>query len=283
MQSTKLPTGGDLNAMTAQLLAQEEAIKNEAAAELGTPKQSVIPKNAVMVNADMLPSKGREYKCPMYVSPLEPIDLKNLNTMKPENAQARINGVLFNRVHGVPYKDILQGDKLWLLFYIRSVTYDDFPIFIKYKCKDCGKTGVYKATIKKLNVAYLADDFNKTLELPHSKDVLTLRLPTIRSEDRANSVKNNQQIKIPLDPDMIDLTVYLEEINGERVNTLDAYNYLKKLDAYDFSVYTNYLLENNFGILPNIKIPCDCGNTVVEEIGFTPDFFLPNFSKYKDL
>ena len=264
--------GGSLTDVTAAVLDQQNInLKKE------------IPDNAVMVNSEILPSKGVAYKKPIYVTPLTTQDLKNLNTMTEENATARINGVLFSCIHGISYKDILEGDKLWLLFYIRSVTYDDFPIFIKYKCKECGRQGVHKVTMKNLNVRHLKDDYVPTLELPKCGDKLTLRLPSIRNEDRANSLKNNEQFNQSLDPELLDLCIYIEALNDEEVKTFDAYQYLLKMNAYDFSVYSNYLLDYNFGIVPSVEIPCACGTTVVEGIGFTSDFFMPNFSKYKDL
>lgn len=270
MKSSKnVPQSGDLADIAKQVMAEQ--------------KENPIPANAVMVNTEMMPSKGVGYNTAMYVTPLTTQDLKNLNTMTEENATARINGVLASCVHGVPLKDILQGDKLWLLFYIRSVTYDDFPIFIKYKCKDCGRQGIHKVTMKNLNVRYYKDTYEKFLELPKSGAKVELRLPTIRYEDRANSLKNQADLKQAFDPEILDLCIYIESINGERASVIEAYNFLFNMNAYDFSVFSNYLLDNNFGIVPTVKIPCECGMEIEQGIGFTPDFFMPNFAKYKDM
>ena len=275
MQSRKLNAnvGGDLGSATTELMEKNGINTNN----------SGIPKGAVMLNKELLPSKGKFYASDIYVTPLSAQDLKNLNTMTEANSYNRINGVIASCIHGLPVKDILLNDKMWLLIYIRSVTYDDFPIFIKYECKECGKPGLFKMRLKDLNVKYIKPDFKDTIKLPKSGDEILVRFPSLKYEEKANNLKNNDQLVEALDPEILDLCVYIDSVNGESKTTIEAYNYMLSMNAYDFATFSNYLLENNFGLIPTAEINCDCGNKIIQKYGFTSDFFLPNFNKYKDV
>lgn len=273
MESRKIQhavIGGDLGTATSDVMTQEGIQQNNAN----------IPSDAVMINADLLPSKGRYYKAPLYVSELSPIDLKNLNQMTEDNANQVINTVLSNCIHNINYKDILQGDKIWLLFYIRSVTYDDFPIFIKYSCPECKKVDTYKVRLNELKVNYASDKFDPQLELPRCGKTITLRYPTLRLEERAQALTKNDQIIEAVDPELAEIALYIEAVDGQPVSPLEAYKFIKTMKALDFVTFSNYMIEHNVGLVPVVDIPCTCGNTVKKKIGFTPDFFFPDFKKY---
>lgn len=276
MNSRKLnnaAVGGDLGSATAEVMANEGIS--------ATPAQ--IPDGAVMINTDLLPSKGKYYKNPLYVTELSPIDLKNLNQMTEENANQTINSVLSNCIHGINYKEILQGDKVWLLFYIRSVTYDDFPIFVKYSCPECKKVDTYKVRLNDLKVNYANDAFEPDLELPRCGKIITLRYPTLRLEERANRLAKNDQAIEAIDPELAEIALYIEKIDGKAVEPYEAYKFVKSMKALDFVTFSNYMIEHNIGLVPLVEIPCTCGNIVKKKIGFTPDFFFPDFKKYKNL
>ena len=273
MESKKINNaviGGDLGSAAAGVMATEGITNNK----------SNIPEDAVMINKSLLPSKGKYYKSDLYVTELSPIDLKNLNSMTEDTANQTINSVLANCIHGISYKDILQGDKVWLLFYIRSVTYDDFPIFVKYSCPSCKKVDTYKVRLSDLKVNYASDKFEPQFELPKSKKVLTLRYPTLRLEERAQALAKNDQIIEAVDPEMAEIALYIEKIDGQEVTPYEAYKFAKSMKAMDFVAFSNYMVQNNIGLVPIVEIPCTCGEKVNKKIGFTPDFFFPDFKKY---
>lgn len=272
MESRKIKNaniGGDLGAAAEEVIEQQK-------------KESQVPPGTTMLNPELLPSKGLYYKTPLYISELSPMDLKNLNQMNEDNANQVINTVLSNCVHGINYKDLLQGDKVWLLFYIRSVTYDDFPLFIKYTCTECKKVDTFKVRLGDLKVNYAKKDFEPSLELKKSGDSLTLRYPTLRLEERVQNLAKNDQIIEAIDPELAEIALYIEKVNGKDMTPLEAYNYVKTMKAVDFVTFSNYMIENNIGLVPIMDIPCTCGNTVKRRIGFTPDFFFPDFKKYQN-
>lgn len=240
--------------------------------------ESSIPKDAVLINYSMLPSKGIKYNgAKIYITPLTSKNLKDLNSMKEDNANAVLNGVIAERIIGIDHRQILQGDKIWIIFMLRSVTYDDYPVDIKYTCPECKKNEIFKMRMADLPINYLKDDFDFKLKLPQSGDLLTLRFPDIGKETQAERVKNDTQVVEAVDPDLVDVGLYIEAVNGENLTTREAYNYVKEMKALDFSKFTNFMIDNNIGIKPVIEIQCDCGAIVKQRIGFTPDFFMPKF------
>lgn len=258
------------------------AAAEDAMTQAGISTDNGLPPDAVVINNSMLPSKGVCYKGKqLYITPLSAKNLKDLNTMTEDTANATLNNVLAERIGGIDHRDILQGDKIWLIFYLRSVTYDDFPIFIKYNCPECKRADTYKLRMADLAVNYVKDDFDFKLKLPKSGALLTLRFPTLGNEAKAEKVKNDTNIIEAVDPELVDVSTYIAEVNGESLTTYEAYKYVCDLCAVDFSVFTNYMIENNIGINPVLEIPCACGATVQKKIGFTPDFFMPKFDKYQ--
>ncbi len=243
---------------------------------------SQMPEDAVIINNSMLPSKGVCYGGKqLYITPLTSKNLKDLNTMTEETANATLNNVLAERIGGIDHRDILQGDKIWLIFYLRAVTYDDFPIFMKYNCPDCKRADVYKMRMADLNVNYVKEDFDFKLKLPKSNDLLTLRFPTLGHEAKGEKLKNDTNIIEAVDPELVDVSLYIAEVNGESLTTYEAYNYTKNMKALDFAAFTNNMIDNNIGLNPIVEIPCACGIVVSKRIGFTPDFFMPKFDKYQ--
>ena len=111
------------------------------------------------LNKSLLPSQGLFYHNDISVKKLTTIDIKNLSTVTTDTVDGIMNGILARNVKGVQVNDILVGDKIWLIFYLRSITYDDFPFDIKYQCPECGNMNVFKMQFKDLTVNTLPTDF----------------------------------------------------------------------------------------------------------------------------
>lgn len=265
MQSRKINAnvGGDLGSATEEVMAQQGMS---------------VQQNGTMLNSELLPSKGVFYSSPLYVKKLSTIDIKNLNTMNEENANAVLNSVLANCITGIPFNSLLQADKLWLIFYLRSFTYNDYPVSIKYECPDCKKHAIFEAKIADFDVKYLSEDFNENLELPSGRKII-VQYPTMGHEQKANQLKRNDQLIEAVDPELIDVACYIKAIDGQNVSLMQAYEALKNMDAMDFVTFSNYMIDYAVGLNPVMKIPCSCGNEVAKRVSFTPDFFMPKFKK----
>lgn len=95
--------------------------------------------NNKVLNKSLLPSKGLYYPENITYKKLTTIDIKNLSTMTSENMNGVMNGILSRCIDGVNVNDILLGDKMWFIFFLRCETYNDIPTPIKYKCPECEK------------------------------------------------------------------------------------------------------------------------------------------------
>lgn len=258
--------GGDLGAATAEVMKTEGLQAGNNA----------LPKNAVMINSSMLPSKGKFYSAPIYATPLSAKNLKDLSNMSEDNANAAINLILAERIIGIRHTQLLQADKLWLIFYLRSITYDDHPIKLKYTCSECKHQGVKRLHLADLTVNYYDESADMSLLLPISGDTLTLRYPTLFHEKQGNDKKNDTQLVDAVDPDLIDISEFIEAVNGEHKTVYEAYQYVCAMHPRDFNKFTNYMIKHNIGLNPVAEFECECGATTKEMITFTSDFFNPD-------
>ena len=88
------------------------------------------PKNAILLDKSLLPSKGMFYPDKIYVKKLSTINIKKLATITEQNSNFVINNILKTSIwdgNGFDYTKILVADKIWLIFFLRSYTYNDIP------------------------------------------------------------------------------------------------------------------------------------------------------------
>lgn len=136
IDETQIPQGGDMAQIAMAVAAQQQ-------------------KNMITLNKDLLPSKGKYYATDLYVKKLSTIDIKNLSTLTADTIDGVMNSIIAHCVQGINVNDILVGDKFWLIFYLRNLTYNDYPFYVKYNCKECGKTAMYKTQMKDIIVNYI--------------------------------------------------------------------------------------------------------------------------------
>ena len=95
------------------------------------------PKGAILLDKSLLPSKGMFYQDKIYVKKLSTINIKKLATITDQNSNFVINNILKSSIwdgNGFDYTKILVADKIWLIFYLRSFTYNDIPFKVRHKC-----------------------------------------------------------------------------------------------------------------------------------------------------
>ncbi|SRR5690554_201137 len=256
-------TGGDLGSIAEKL-----------SDELGVA-------DSILLNFDFLPSKGKFYNDKIFVKKLSTIDIKNLNTMTESNANAVLNGVLSNCiVSGIDVNSIVQGDKIWFLFYLRSITFNDHPIQTKNHCKECGRNFEKGFVLKDIPVNYLSDEFSEFLELD-SGIKLQVQFPTIGHEIKANQLKRNDQIIESIDSELLDISCYIKSVNGKELSLFKAYEFIKNMNPIDFVEFSSYMIDYNIGLVPTVSVECSCGNTIEKRIEFGSEFFMPKFNKGK--
>lgn len=237
-----------------------------------------------MLNKDHLPSKGKFYQNDIFVKKLSTIDIKNLATLTSDTMDGVINGILSHCVHGVNVNDILVGDKFWLIFYLRNLTYNDYPFAVKYKCENCKKSGMYKMTMKDVIVTYLKDDFSTTYTMDNG-DEIEIGFPTVGNEVSQNQILKEPEKYIPsgeVDDSLLNIACYIKAINGKNISIARAYDYIINLDALSFTNFSNYMVDIDFGIKPYIEIDCECTNKVNVPLSLTPEYFMPKIKNEKE-
>ena len=230
----------------------------------------------ILINKDLLPSKGKYYDTDLYARKLSAIEMKELSKVNRDNVDRIFNQTISAAVSGIELEDIKRNDKLWLIYYLRSITYDDFPMKVQGECKGCGKKSWYDYRLLNLDVVYAENELEKDLSLPNG-DNIELKFPTIGDEIEISRTKSNPAYLEDIDTDVMTVASHVKSINGESVSIYEAYVYFArgKGSAKDYARLVNHLKKYAFGARPYAKFQCSCGELAYAEVQLTSDFFLP--------
>lgn len=232
--------------------------------------------NKILINKDLLPSKGKYYKTDIYSRKLSAIEMKELSKVTRESVDRVFNSTIASAIDGIELADIQRNDKLWLIYYLRSITYNDIPMKVHGECKSCGKKEWYDYRLMNLDVVYAEKELEKELVLPNG-DTLELRFPTIGDEIEIARTKSNPAYIENIDTDVMTVASHISAINGEPMSIYEAYTYFArgKGSALDYAKLVSHLKKFAFGARPYAKFPCSCGEYAEAEVPLTSDFFLP--------
>ena len=232
--------------------------------------------NKILINKDLLPSKGKYYKTDLYARKLSAIEMKELSKVTRESVDRVFNSTIASAIDGIELADIQRNDKLWLIYYLRSITYNDIPMKVQGECKSCKKKAWYDYRLMNLDVVYAEKELEKELVLPNG-DTLELRFPTIGDEIEIARTKNNPAYIENIDADVMTVASHISTINGESVSIYEAYTYFTrgKGSAMDYAKLVSHLKKFAFGARPYAKFQCSCGEYAEAEVPLTSDFFLP--------
>ena len=232
--------------------------------------------NKILINKDLLPSKGKYYKTDLYSRKLSAIEMKELSKVTRESVDRVFNSTIASAIDGIELADVQRNDKLWLIYYLRSITYNDIPMKVQGECKSCGKKDWYDYRLMNLDVVYAEKELEKELVLPNG-DTLELRFPTIGDEIEIARTKNNPAYIENIDADVMTVASHISSINGETVSIYEAYTYFArgKGSALDYAKLVSHLKKFAFGARPYAKFQCSCGEYAEAEVPLTTAFFLP--------
>lgn len=264
MKSEKL----DLNTITTNsVIAQATAMQGQ------------IPQGAVMLDKNLLPSRGKFYPETIYVKKLNTMAIRNLSTLTQENVNNVINNIIGQCVFGIDSSKILIGDKIWLIFYLRSYTFNDYPFTLRGECPECHNIAPYDYVLKRLDVTYLDKDVPEVIELSNG-DKIKLKFPTLSTEVAMNKIKTNDQIIMEINPELLELSSYIGNINGKNNSLLQGYEYVINMDANIFAEFANELSEYVFSAKPYAIFNCkNCNAEMRLQMAFVPSFFMPKMKK----
>lgn len=232
----------------------------------------------ILINKDLLPSRGRYYTEDLYAKKLSAIEMKNLSKITKANINQTFNRALEAGISGIDIDKIKLNDRLWLIYYLRSITYDDLSMKVLGICPKCERTHWYDYQLKDLDVVYADRELERELRLVNG-DVVTLAFPTIEDEREIEATKMNPVYGTEIDTDVMTVASHIKSINGAPCIMWEAYTYFVngKGSAQDYARLMSHLRKFAFGARPNAKFKCSCGQELFPDVPLGSDFFLPDF------
>lgn len=243
----------------------------EAAKEFS---KDLAKKNQMVI--DKYPSNFKLYPkgTVIYGKKLSITDLKDLGSMNEQNSSYVINSALSNSISGIDIGEIPQGDKLYLIAWLRAYSYDDYPYAIKWTCPYCNKEHTFNLTLDKFYTKFMDDSIKNEIKI--NNDVITIDWPRIKHESIIEKIKNDPNVLIQFDKQILDQSIYIQTVNGKKLPLVQAYEYVKNMNPIAYTKYLNFLAKNAFGVQPYAINKCTCGNTVKVPIKLAQDYFLPD-------
>lgn len=216
-----------------------------------------------------LPSRGKWYKSQVAeLTPLTFDDEKAILLAKRGN-QNPVDIILSRCIKNIPSEELLDMDKLYLLYKIRQISIgDEYPVGIG--CFNCAEENKLTIKFSELLMVQIPVDFEnpKRITLPDSKKQALVRL--IKSTDAAyistpeDLLNNLWRFIIELNNSK-DSTIISKILNDKRFTVNDANAILKSIKSDDY------------GIQNKVKFKCvSCGYINTVDIPITEDFLLGN-------
>ena len=257
-----------------KVIREEQKIQNSEE----TNKKQAKPANEIMLNKELLPSRGKFYKKDIFIKKLSVKQIKDLSSLTKENVNGVLNSILSECISGITLNEILSLDKLWLIYNLRSFTYNDLPMKLKCVCGKCENQSNHDFKLANLMIDYYDETVPDEVTLSNG-DKLKFGYTTIGTELMINRLKNDPNVIEAIDEDIMLISSNIKEINGNGVTLYEGYNYVnEKLSPIDFAELVKNLTKRSFGAKPVAKFICpSCGEEILEKINLSQEFFLPKF------
>lgn len=267
---------------------KEEEVQSEIAAEevedLSKKEVKKIDKyrgfgnGGVPIDPEDLPSKGKSYNSALLAKKLTAIQIKELSRINRDNVDRIVDNILSKNILGMDYKQLKKADKLWLVYFLRAITYEDYPYRVRGECDSCEEKAWFDYTLDNLLVTYYSGEIDD-LTLPNG-DVLSFKFPTIADEHEATAIKNNPGYIENIDTEIMGTADFINKINGKKVTLYEAYGYFVRGrgSAMDYAHFLSHLKDRVYGCRPIASTTCPhCGSgKLYAEVNLEPNFFLPN-------
>jgi hypothetical protein len=206
------------------------------------------------------------------------------------------------------HRDLLVGDRTFLLYYLRGITYgNEYEFLIECSDEECGNvwTDTYDLNLLaktingpnpdiglepfKVSLPYFSEimkeDVWVNVRLLRGSDIDAMSRrkrmekklrPTARARAR-NRARGDKKVS----QKVIDQTIE-ENLNLIIVDVMGDYNrrkieqFVGRMHAKDTAVIREFLKDNSPGIDPSIEVTCpECDNTVTMDLPITESFFRP--------
>lgn len=246
--------------------------------------------NYTIAESFELPSGGKIYS--KAVNPR--VELRSMTTrdeMKrcnPSNTQFKVLADIIEdcmiEKPAIHVYDMALGDYEYLLHKLRIVTYgDEYKMAVR--CPHCGEISDMTAHLNELKIK----DFDQTkfeearvVVLPKSGHTVALKFQTPRMLDEAEiKLKELKRKYKDAEVDfsiLVTLTQVIDEVDGEKLNSVKLENFINKLPALDMRKIQNAIdtLNACVGLDVDLFVNChNCGGDVHTYFRFGQEFFRP--------
>lgn len=188
--------------------------------------------------------------------------------------------------------DLLVGDRVFLLFYLRGITHGNFYEFLvqcsdencKHKCACEYDLNTIADTLTTPN--YEIGDEPFKVVLPYFSKIVErdvwVKVRLLRGRDMQRMMQKHKFSKRAGIATTIDQTVEenLSMVIVEAMGSKEPYkisSFIEKMHSLDTATVREFLRENTPGIDATIEVQCDeCGNTMKTELPVTETFFRPS-------
>lgn len=250
-----------------------------------------------------LPSKGLYYGGSMWsdvelpggiiqVRPWTINEEKILNTTRYVKSNKALD-MIFERVckfpEGFTANDLLIGDRLFLLFYFRGISYgNEYEFSVRCTNEDCQKMSTHTYDLNNLasGIRYANEDLGPEpfmVDLPNATKKaggrIYVEIKFSRQSDVKSLMRMQNQKKMVGDTSQTDESIAQEmiqniiSVNGNKDRAMIS-KFVDNMSALDASVIREFLRKNSPGIEPKINISCPhCDNEMEMELPITETFF----------
>ena len=236
----------------------------------------------------LLPSKGLLYPKSwtqdgkMKVKPMTVKEEEILSTARLLREGKAIDMVLTNCLEvddpDFDVKNLLSGDRSFLLYYLRCLSYGASYDY-KETCDKCRTEFAINKNLNTIKTIYLEDGFNEPIsyKLPVSGDVIEFRL--MRGKDEMRILNARKEQNNPNALQKVDTTLSLRyELQLVSVNSdndkLAIRDYIKTMVAGDSSALRQYIDKVSCGIDITTMVECpNCQSSYESEVPVSESFF----------
>lgn len=102
-------------------------------------KNDIDRRNQYDLDLSKMPSKGKIYPdgVKMYINKLKPSMLNRLATMTVDTMDNVCNDVISKTLVGYDYREIGVGDKWYMIYLLRDISFGHRPLKVNGTCKNC--------------------------------------------------------------------------------------------------------------------------------------------------
>jgi len=178
-------------------------------------------------------------------------------------------------------KELLNMDAVFLMFYLRSISYgDNYEFTIKCSNETCGKKFNHSLDISKIEYKTLPEDYIEpfSVELPISKFTVEFMLPRLYHEEELVILQNKDMINTNSTRKDLVYRFYVSTINiydekGKEVPKEDWMEFYEALPGMDRSMLSEKInFSSNIDILKGMECPY-CDNEFDMSIPIGAQFF----------